>query len=82
MGNQQEPLGGRMELVARIEEVHSGGVTERRLTCHCNGDLITDVEPSECSLRGVGGDNAVVGREPAAEVALNRGENVRVAVNS
>jgi hypothetical protein len=32
--------------------------------------LITDVERGEGSLGGVGGDNAVVGREPAREVAL------------
>jgi hypothetical protein len=81
MSNEQEPLGGRVELVARIEEIHPGGVGER-VACHDQSNLITDVELGECGLGGVGGDNAVVGRKPAREVALRRGENVRLAVNS
>jgi hypothetical protein len=53
MSNEQEPLGGRVELLARIEEVHPGGVPER-LTCHHQGDLITEFERGEGSL-GVSG---------------------------
>lgn len=47
--NEQDPLRGRVELVARIEKVHAVGVSER-LACHDQGDLITDVELGECSL--------------------------------
>jgi hypothetical protein len=45
-----------VELVARIEEVHPGGVG-KRLASHDHGNLITDVELGERSLGAVGGDN-------------------------
>jgi hypothetical protein len=49
MSNEQEPLGGRVELLARIEEVQPGGVPQR-LACHHQGDLITEFERGEGSL--------------------------------
>ena len=66
--------------MARIEEVHSGGPGQplaRDHHCH----LIINVELSECTLGSVGGDNAVVGREPPGEVALDGGEDVAIAVD-
>ena len=63
VSDQYQPLGGRMKLMARIEEVHSGGPGQPLAhDHHCH--LIINVELSEGSLRGVGGDNAVVGCEP------------------
>ena len=52
-----------MKLMARIEEVHSGGPGQPLARDH-HCYLIINVERSECCLGGVGGDNAVVGCEP------------------
>ena len=78
--DQYQPLGGRMKLMARVEEVHPGRPTQplaRYHHCH----LIISVELAERTLRRVGGENAVVGREPSGEVALNGSEDVLIRVN-
>jgi hypothetical protein len=80
VGDQYQPLGGRMKLMACIEEVHSSGPGQPLArNHHCY--LIIIVEPSEGSLRGVGGDNAVVGCEPSGKVTLDGGKDVAIAVD-
>jgi hypothetical protein len=80
VADQYQPLGGRMKLMASIEEVHSGGTGQPLARDH-HCYLITNVEPSKCCLRGVGGDNAVVGCEPSGEVALDGSTDVAIAVD-
>jgi hypothetical protein len=70
VSDQYESLGRRMKLMARGEEVNSGGPGQPVARDH-QCDLISSVELGGCTLGGLGGDNAVVGREPAGEVALD-----------
>ena len=81
IGDEQQPLGGWIELMARSEEIHPARLGQP-LACHRDCDVIVGVELGQHGLRVVACDNAVVDREPAGEVALHRGENVRLAVNS
>ena len=66
--------------MARIEEVHPGGPGKPLARDH-HCYLIINVEPSECTLGSVGGENSVVGREPPGEVALDGDEDVAIAVD-
>jgi hypothetical protein len=80
VSDQYQPLGRRMKLMAGIEEVHSGGPGQPLARYH-HCYLIINVELSECTLRGVGGDNAVVGGEPPEEVMLDSGKDAAIAVD-
>jgi hypothetical protein len=69
-----------MTLMARSQEVHSGGPDQplaRDDQCH----LISSIDLGNCPLGGLGGDDAIVGREPPGEVALDGGEDVLIAID-
>jgi hypothetical protein len=80
VSDQYQPLGGRMKPMAGNEEVHSGG-RGQPLARDDQRHLISNIELSECTLGCVGGDNAIVGREPAGEVALDGSEDVLIAID-